>query len=141
MRGRDFTAVWARAPISVRDLPLPDDVPTISVYPLVRYLRAFDVIASAAGYNAGLEIIQAGLPSLLVPNTMVADDQARRAELVSRHASVVVSSCETPEERREAVERLLELTGTVQERPGIDLDGADRAADEILALVTRKAAL
>ena len=67
-------------------------------------MRAFDVIASAAGYNACCEIIQSGRPSLLVPNTMVADDQARRADLVSRHASVVVSSCETPEERREAVE-------------------------------------
>ncbi|MCZ6887544.1 MAG: glycosyltransferase [Gammaproteobacteria bacterium] len=141
MRGRGLTVVWARAPISVRDVPLPDDVQTISVYPLARYLRAFDVFVSAGGYNACCEIVQSGLPSLLVPNTMVADDQARRADLVSRHASVVVSSCETPEERREAVVRLLELTDTAQDRPGIDLDGADRAVDEILALVAQKAAL
>jgi hypothetical protein len=72
---------------------------------------------------------------------MVADDQTRRANMVSRHAPVVISSCETPEERREAVERLLELAGTAEERPGIDLDGADRAVEEILALVTQRARL
>ena len=140
MRARGFTVVWARAPISVRDMPLPDDVQTVSVYPLVRYLRAFDVFASAAGYNACCEIVQAGVPSLLVPNTQVADDQILRAEMTARYAPVVVSPCDTPAERRDAVSRLLEIGDASERLPSIDLDGADRAVDEILAVVTQKAA-
>jgi UDP:flavonoid glycosyltransferase YjiC (YdhE family) len=140
VRGRGLTVVWARAPISVQDVPLPDDVQPISVYPLARYLHAFDVVVSAAGYNACCEAIQSAIPTLLVPNTLVADDQVRRADMVSRHAPVVVSPCETPEQRRDAVVRLLELTGTAEDRPCIELDGAHRAVDEILALVAQKAA-
>ncbi len=135
-----FTAVWARASISVRDVPLPEHVLPVSVYPLVRYLRAFDVFVSAAGYNACCEIVQSGVPSLLVPNTLLADDQLRRANIVSRHTPAVVFACETAEEQREAVARLLELEGAKESRPGIGLDGAEHAADEILALVTRQAA-
>src|SRR5690606_14579444 len=107
MRGRGFTVVWARAPISVRDVSLPDDVMPVSLFPLVRYMRAFDMFAGAAGYNTCCEVIQGGLPSLLIPNLQVADDQARRAELVSRIAPVVVSACESAEERHEAVSGLL----------------------------------
>lgn len=140
MAGHGFTIAWARAPISVRDVPLPEHVVPIAVYPLVRYLRAFDVLVSAAGYNACCEIVQTGVPSLLVPNTLLADDQALRADIVSRHTPAVVFACETVEERREAVARLLELDGATHGNPGIDLDGAERAADEILALVTQRAA-
>ncbi|MEX2123396.1 MAG: glycosyltransferase [Woeseia sp.] len=138
MGSRGFTVVWARAPITVRDVPLPNDVVPISVYPLARYMRAFDVFVGAAGYNTCCEIIQSGVPSLLVPNTMVADDQARRAEMVSRYAPVVVSPCETHEDRTEVVSRLLDLICTLEKRPPIDLDGAERAADEMLALVDQK---
>jgi hypothetical protein len=140
MHGHGFTVVWACAPISVRDVPLPGDVIPISVFPLVRYMRAFDAFAGAAGYNACCEIVQSGLPSLLVPNTMVADDQVQRSEMVSRHAPVVVSPCETAAERRDAVARLLALHGCADGSPDVDLDGAERAVDEMLALLTQKVA-
>lgn len=140
MRGQGFNVVFARAPISVRDVPLPDDVRTVSVYPLVRYLRAFDVLASAAGYNACCEIVQAGVPSLLVPNTQVADDQILRANLTARYAPIVISFCDTPAERREAVSQLLAIGDAPQPLPAIDLDGADRAVDEILAAVAQGSA-
>lgn len=139
VQSRGLTAVWAKAPITVRDVSLPGDVPSISVYPLSRYLRAFDVFVGAAGYNACYELIQAGIPGLLVPNTMLADDQARRAALVARHGPVVVSPCETADERRAAVTRLLELPRE-QDRKPFELDGAERAAGEILALVDGKTA-
>lgn len=135
MRAQGFTVAWANAPISVRDAVLPDDVIRVSVYPLVRYMRAFDVFAGAAGYNTCYEVIQSGVPSLLVPNTMVADDQVRRARMMTRRAAVVVSPCELPEERRQAVCRLLELNLGSGEDPTIELDGAERAAQEILALI------
>jgi UDP:flavonoid glycosyltransferase YjiC (YdhE family) len=139
-RRHGLAAVWAKAPITVRDVPLPDDVRAISVYPLSRCLRAFDVFVGAAGYNACYELVQAGIPGLLVPNTMLADDQARRAALVARHAPVVVSSCETREERREAVARLLAFRREHDRSRSVALDGAERAADEILALVREVAA-
>jgi UDP:flavonoid glycosyltransferase YjiC (YdhE family) len=135
VRSQGCTVVWARAPISVRDVPLPDEVLPVSLYPLVRYMRAFDVFAGAAGYNTCCEVIQSDVPSLLIPNTQVADDQARRAEIVSRYAPVVVSPCESAEERREAVSRLLEIDSVAGRRPAPDLDGAERAVEEILALV------
>ena len=135
-----FTVVWARAPISTMDLPLPDNVISISVFPLVRYFRAFDVFAGAAGYNTCCEVIQSGVPGLLVPNPMAADDQARRAALASRYAPVVVSTGETAADRRHAVSHLLEFVPEPPDRPAIQLDGAELAADEILSLIQRRAA-
>ena len=133
---RGYTAVWTRAPISANDVPLPERVIPIAVYPLVRYMRAFDIFIAAAGYNACCEVLQAGVPTLFVPNTLVADDQTRRAEMVARAAPAVVSPCETPEQRACAVERLFAIPGGAQAGcPVYDLSGAEHAADEILALI------
>ena len=141
MQSRGVTVLWARAPISVRDVPLPEGIVPLAVYPLVRYLRAFDVFVAAAGYNACCELVQARVPSLLVPNTLLADDQAQRARMVARFAPVVVSPCETDEERRAAVSRILALDDASAEAATPHKDGAERAADEILARVAeRKAA-
>lgn len=140
MHDRGFIVVWARAPISVRDVPLPDNVLPVSAYPLARYMRAFDVFAGAAGYNTCCEVIQSGVPTLLVPNTLVADDQALRAEMVSRYAPVVVSPCETREQQRQSVASLLELDDVSDMTPSVDLDGADQAVDEILGLVAHRVA-
>ncbi len=140
MHDRGFAVVSAKTPISVRDVALPEGVTSISVFPLVRYLRAFDIFVGAAGYNTCCEVMQAGVPSLLVPNTLVADDQARRAQMVSQHVPVVVSPCETVDERRAAVQRLLKLPVVAKRAPACDLDGAERAADEMLALVEDRVA-
>jgi UDP:flavonoid glycosyltransferase YjiC (YdhE family) len=136
MHKHGYTVVWTRTPISASDVSLPDGVIPIAVYPLVRFMRAFDVFVGAAGYNACCEVLQAGVPSLFVPNTMVADDQTRRAELVAQVAPAVVSPCDSPQEQARAVERLLALRdGSQGVRSPFDLDGAEHAADEILALL------
>ncbi|MDR2786821.1 MAG: glycosyl transferase [Candidatus Accumulibacter sp.] len=134
-----FRGVWARAPISVRDVELPEEVRAISVYPLVRYLRAFDAFVGAAGYNTCIEVVQARVPGLLIPNTLLADDQARRAGMVAENAPVVVASCETEEDRRMAIARLLELLDAplCAESP-VAMPGASLAAEEILALANRR---
>ena len=50
------------------------------VYPLARYLSAFDLAVSSAGYNAVHELVPAGVPTLLVANTSTrTDDQSSRA--------------------------------------------------------------
>jgi UDP:flavonoid glycosyltransferase YjiC (YdhE family) len=138
MQARGLTVVWARMPITVRDVALPDNVLPLSVFPLVRYMRAFDVFAGAAGYNTCCEVIQAGIPSLLVPNALVADDQARRAEIVAGYAPVVVSPCESAGECRDAVSALLEKSRVPAANSALELDGADWAARELLVLVERR---
>jgi UDP:flavonoid glycosyltransferase YjiC (YdhE family) len=132
--------VWARAPISVSDVELPRTVKPISLYPLVRYMRAFDVFVGAAGYNTCCEVVQAQIPSLLVPNTQLADDQARRAMLVAQNAPVVVSACETEGERRESIDTLLGLmeSGAVAKTNSLQVNGASVAADAIAALAWAK---
>lgn len=133
-----FQAVWARAPISVRDAELPEGVTSISIYPLVRYMRAFDAFVGAAGYNTCCEVVQAQVPSLLVPNTLLVDDQLRRARLVAENAPAVVSACETDEERDQTVGKLFEMmSGAKVRKPLIAMNGAALAAEEILALVNR----
>lgn len=136
MKSRGYVVVWTRTPISASDMALPDGVIPISVYPLVRYMRAFDVIVSAAGYNSCCEVLQSGVPTLFVPNTLVADDQTRRAQLVAAAAPAVICSCETTVQRARAVEQLLTLSKAESEgRSTFDLSGAEVAAEEILALV------
>ena len=138
MTQRGYTVVWTRAPISASDVQLPDGVIPIAVYPLVRVMRAFDVFIAAAGYNTCCEVLQSGVPTLFVPNKMVADDQTRRAQMVSEAAPAAVSPCETPDERGHAVERLLAVAASAQAAgQTFDLSGAERAADEILALIDK----
>ena len=140
VRRHGLRAVWARVPITLRDVPLPDHVLPISAFPLARFMRAFDAFVGASGYNTSYEVLQSRVPSLLVPNTRSADDQARRAALVARQAPVIVSTCETREAQTEAVRRLLSLSGGANDPTPAGLDGAAQAADEILALVGREAA-
>ncbi|KAA1008225.1 glycosyl transferase [Paraburkholderia panacisoli] len=134
-----FKVVWVRAPISVRDVELPTGVMPLTVYPLARYLRAFDAFVGAAGYNTCCELVQAGVPALLVPNTQLADDQVRRAQMVADAMPAIVSACETDEERDAAVGKLLGmLNGAPAKRAVIPMNGAVLAAERILALAAKK---
>jgi UDP:flavonoid glycosyltransferase YjiC (YdhE family) len=130
-----FQVIWARPPISVRDVELPAAVRPLSVYPLARYLRAFDAFVGAAGYNTCCEVVQAGIPSLLVPNEQLADDQLSRARMVAEVTPTRVSACETDDQRRAAIRELLGMVemGGANEL-AIPMDGASLAAEAILAL-------
>ncbi|HUG08102.1 MAG TPA: glycosyltransferase [Acidimicrobiia bacterium] len=69
----------------------PNGVQLRGVYPLLRYLGAFDAAVSAAGYNSVHELIPAGVPSLLVPKSASrTDDQfARAAFLADRRLAMM----------------------------------------------------
>ncbi len=61
-------------------LDVPDDVVHLrSTFPMSRYLRAFDLAVSAAGYNGFHELIAFGVPTLFVPMARNTDDQFGRA--------------------------------------------------------------
>lgn len=138
LQARGFSVVWACAPISVRDVELPDTVRPLTVYPLSRYLHAFDIFVGAAGYNTCCEVAQAQIPSLIVPNTLLADDQSARAHLLKQYAPVVVSSCETDAEAREAVRTLLALSLPHSgEGISLPLNGAGLAAEALWELAQR----
>ncbi len=59
---------------------LPPGATGIEVYPLARYLKAFDLAVTAAGYNIVHEVCVAALPTILSPiATSHLDDQVARA--------------------------------------------------------------
>ncbi|NBU30353.1 MAG: hypothetical protein EBS41_02390 [Actinobacteria bacterium] len=63
------------------------------VFPLVRYLRAFDAVVTSAGYNAVHEFVSAGMPCVVVPNSAsVTDDQEARAGQLQLQGLALTSS-------------------------------------------------
>jgi hypothetical protein len=73
----------AEWPIAEEPLELPEGVRGIREFPLSRYLRAFDLVISAAGYNSFHEVLLAGGPAIFVPNEHPQqDDQLARARFV-----------------------------------------------------------
>jgi len=65
-------------------IPEAKGVDMRAVYPISRYLNAFDGAISTAGYNSFHEIVASGLPAVFVPHQGAAiDDQARRAEFAA----------------------------------------------------------
>jgi hypothetical protein len=75
-------ALW---PIAQQEIELPEGVGSISEYPLSRYLGAFDLVISAAGYNSFHEVLLAGVPAIFVPNEHPQqDDQLARAQFAER---------------------------------------------------------
>ena len=87
LRDPAWQVVVTRASIATAGLPVVDAdrvVELRSVYPLARYLGAFDAAVSAAGYNGIHELLPAGVPTLVVPNpTRSTDDQLARARRVA----------------------------------------------------------
>lgn len=62
-------------------LPDIEGVVMKPVYPIARYLRAFDAAISTAGYNSYHELVASGVPAVFVArDTNSLDDQRRRAE-------------------------------------------------------------
>jgi hypothetical protein len=87
------------------------DGPTvISVFPLVKYLKAFDAAVSASGYNAVHELLYSHTPTLLVPNADAAlDDQPTRARVIAGTGLALSADPERPAEFEAALVRLLDV--------------------------------
>jgi hypothetical protein len=113
----------AEWPIAEQLIELPEGVRTISEFPLSRYLRAFDLVISAAGYNSFHELLLAGAPAIFVPNEHPQqDDQLARAQFAERRGvgacvrvreiyrlSASVDRLLRPEERQRIAERCATL--------------------------------
>lgn len=136
-----------RSAIATQEIPVAahDRVHLLAgVYPLVRYLNAFDAVVSAAGYNAVHEFVSGGLPTLLIPNPATrTDDQLGRAQQLAAEGLALAVTPENPDELAAAVRDLLtEQTRTWLSESVADLDaerrggGAQRAQAEFVAGLT-----
>lgn len=114
-----------------------------STFPMSRYLRAFDVVVAAAGYNSFHELIAFGVPTLFVPMARNTDDQLARARWAAAEgASLAVSGAnDSMLEQRVAElcdpDRAAELRArSLAAFPG---NGAGPAANLVAAMATGEA--
>lgn len=84
--GYGFQVVMAQSPIATRPLNPPSGPKVIESFPMSRYLRGFDLVVSAAGYNSFHELIGFCIPSVFVPNAAAELDNQ---ELRARYAASV----------------------------------------------------
>ena len=93
-----------------REVPVTGRVTELKgVFPLVRYLAAFDFAVSSAGYNAVHELVPAGLPTLFVANTSTrTDDQVARALRLEELGLALAARDDDVEAVASRVERLLD---------------------------------
>ena len=133
--------VCVTRPGAATDRPMPDIrvTPLVGVYPLARYLAAFDVAVSAAGYNSVHELIPAGLPTLLLPNPDTrTDDQVARAAWLAGAGLALTARPDDAEDVASAVRRLstgpvgADLTAAIAALPRSALGGGAVAAAELL---------
>lgn len=79
------------------------------VFPLARYLAAFDVAVTEAGYNSFHEVLHAAIPSVIVPTrAAVTDDQATRARWAATEGLALSAPEEDPQQVAECTTRLLD---------------------------------
>jgi len=108
------------------------------VYPLADYVNAFDLVISAAGYNAVHEFVSAGIATVLVPNAHTAtDDQAARARTLEAMGVAVWADPELGTAAVEsAVERAIESADQLRGSATAlnERGGAGQAADLLVQL-------
>ena len=65
---------------------------TTSVFPISRYLRAFDFAVSAAGYNSFHELVGFAVPTVFLPSLTLLDDQPARARWAAEQGAALCLS-------------------------------------------------
>jgi hypothetical protein len=143
LRHSDWQVCVTNSPVAVNLVPLVDDTRVIEikgVYPLLRYLNAFDATVSAAGYNSVHELIPAGVPTLLIPNTSSkTDNQEGRAQYLADLGVALAARDDDLTAVARETERLLDpkvRTGMIEQNraSGIAdrIGGAGAVANELL---------
>jgi UDP:flavonoid glycosyltransferase YjiC (YdhE family) len=91
LRDHGFQLVLAESTIATGPLPPVPGAHVIKVYPVSRYLRGFDLVISASGYNSFHELIGFGIPTVFVPNTSTGlDDQVARARFAAAAGAALI---------------------------------------------------
>ncbi|MEK0083890.1 glycosyltransferase [Benzoatithermus flavus] len=80
-----LTLAALESPIALEPPSDGNGVRRLRLFPAGRYVRAFDFVVSAVGYNSYHELLLSGTPALFVPNEHpMMDDQRARAEHAER---------------------------------------------------------
>lgn len=116
-----------------------EHVHLVSAYPLSRYLRAFDIAVSAAGYNSFHELLRFGVPTLFLPNLETSlDDQRARANYAASQGWAHSLDKPEPDSVRAAIDDLLLNGGAmVAKVADIDPGNGSVAAMELVTSVAR----
>jgi UDP:flavonoid glycosyltransferase YjiC (YdhE family)/SAM-dependent methyltransferase len=139
----DARLVVAESLIARSRQVVPDGVSVVKEYPLSRYLRAFDLLVSASGYNSFSEAVAFGVPTIFLPNaTAITDDQVSRAQRAEDAGVAVVVHPFDEEELEAAVRRLTrpEVADEIERlsRRLVPASGADTAAEAVAALLPER---
>ncbi|MGH3487952.1 MAG: glycosyltransferase [Actinopolymorphaceae bacterium] len=139
----DWQVAVTRAPLALAGLPATAAARVhelVDVYPLARYLSAFDAAVGAAGYNTVHELLPAGVPTLLVPNSATStDDQMGRARYLAAGRLALCVENDSPEAIARCVGRLVDpavrsdLAKACKALPA--LSGASAAAKLLITLM------
>ena len=125
--------------------PTPDDVGAsdgkqiVGVYPLVRYLSAFDAAISGAGYNSVHELIPARVPTLFVPKSASrTDNQVARASFLADRGLALTARDDDLDEVAIQVENLLGDAGVglMERLEEMREDEVMGGADEVARVLT-----
>jgi UDP:flavonoid glycosyltransferase YjiC (YdhE family) len=136
----DVVAVEAVSPIADRPSEAGPELRRTSIYPLGRYLAAFDLAVSAAGYNAFHELLLGGVPTLFVPNEHpIMDDQAARAGWAERRGLALAASVSDPYGLTRKLHRLLEADERAAMRARMERLERTNGAAEAARIVTEMA--
>ncbi len=108
----DWQVAVTRSHIAHRQVPLVDPKRVVAlrgIYPLSRYLMAFDAAVGAAGYNTFHEMLLAGVPTVFVPNRSTGtDDQVARARWAATHGFALAANEADVRDVEAQVSRLLD---------------------------------
>ena len=123
-------------PAIAGDVDLPTHVVPVSVFPLSRYLRAFDACVVAAGYNSFHEAVLASVPAAFVPNLeTTTDDQLGRARWAADRGLGVSVPEVTPETARAALAWLADPSSAVGARAAADAVRRPNGAGEAIRII------
>lgn len=133
--------VVARHILSDDRLSLWHDVDTPQLFPMGRFLGAFDAVIAAAGYNTFHEVVQSGVPTLFIPvEAEQMDRQLDRAQWAQSKGLASVLRQQDLDQLPQAVAEL--LTGNRRKHPEAHRpapNGAARAAALVGELAFRYA--
>lgn len=95
LAGQHVHIVWAAGPL-FRGAPRRGPHETFFVgHDLAEHLAGVDVAICAAGFNTIHELLHAGVPTVVVPQDKIADDQAARAARYAARGALLASSAAT----------------------------------------------
>jgi hypothetical protein len=108
LAAHDVQVVVADSPVATRPVPPVAGARVVTLFPVSRHLRAFDLAVTAAGYNSYHEQIGAGIPTVLLPDAATRlDDQVCRARFAAATGVALAVEDAGSDELEQALDRLL----------------------------------